>query len=408
MEKAKLQGSKSHGKKSYIEEIQKYIAEQNQLDGWLIYDFHGNNTLGLELLGIDPHQLLSRRFFYWIPKKGHPTKIVHNIEAHTLKHLPGDEIAFESWQSLDSALASTLKGKKRIAMEHSSMGAIPVLSKLDAGLYEWLQDKKIEVANSWNIAKNFICRWTPTQLKAHKEAASFLYDLFDKSFDKVASALRLRKKVTEFSLQQEILDEYSSHNFVSEHPPVVAVGANSALPHYSPTKELDTRITKDSLLLIDIWCKKNNEQAPYADQTQVAFFGKHAPAEMLKVYSIVRDAQEKAIEYIEKTLKSGKDVLGSDVDDVARKYIQKHGYGKYFAHRTGHNIHTMLHGLGPNLDNYETHDARPLMPRTCYSVEPGIYIPKAFGIRLECNIFIHDDLRLEVTGRSKDTLPCIT
>lgn len=390
-----------------IQEIQKHIADQKQLDGWLIYDFHGKNTLGLELLGINANQLLSRRFFYWIPKSGSPLKIVHHIEAHTLQHLPGDQIAYESWQSLDLALTSTLKGRKRIAMEHSPMGVIPVLGNLDSGLYEWLQSKKIEVVNSWDIAKHFICRWDASQLKAHKDAVKFLLQTFDNCFEKVRQALSSRKKITEYSLQQEILQDFSKQKFVTEHAPVVAVGQNSALPHYSPTKEVDTRITKDSLLLIDIWCKKNTPQAPYADLTRVAFFGKNPPAEMIKVYNAVKAAEDAAIEFIQKSLKQGKEVLGCDVDDVCRTLIQKLGYGKYFVHRTGHNIHTMLHGLGPNLDNYETHDARPLMPRTCYSIEPGIYIPKAFGMRLECDIFIHDNLTVEVTGRAPETLPCL-
>ncbi|MCE5293780.1 MAG: M24 family metallopeptidase [Chlamydiales bacterium] len=395
------------GRKLYIQEIQKYILEQPGLDGWLIYDFHGKNALGLELLGIDANQLLSRRFYYWIPKSGTPIKIVHHIEAQTLNHLPGDQIAYESWQSLDSALTSTLKGQKRIAMEHSPMGAIPVLSTLDAGLYEWLHKKKIEVVNSWILAKNFICRWTPAQLKAHKDAAKFLMNTFETSFERVQNALASRKKITEYSLQQDILQSYEDNGFMTEHAPVVAVGPNSVLSHYSPTKEIDTRITKDSLLLIDIWCKKNKEHAPYADFTQVAFYGKTPSSEMIKVYNTVKAAQTAGIEFVKKSLKQGKDVFGCDVDDVCRKIIQKQGYGQYFVHRTGHNIHTMLHGLGPNLDNYETHDSRPLMPRTCYSVEPGIYIPKAFGVRLECNIFIHDNLSVEVTGQSPETLPCL-
>lgn len=401
MDKAILPGTKMQ-----IQEIQKYIREQDKLDGWLIYDFHGKNSLGLELLGIDPNQLLSRRFYYWIPKTGSPVKIVHQIEAQTLKHLPGDHIAYESWQSLDLALTTTLKGQKRIAMEHSPMGAIPMLSTLDAGLYEWLQAKKIEVVNSWIVAKNFICRWSPAQLKAHKEAANFLEQTFETSFEKVAAALSSRKKITEYSLQQDIIKSFAEHNFVTDHAPVVAVGPNSVLSHYCPSKDVDTKITKDSLLLIDIWCKKNKEPAPYADFTQVAYFGKNPPAEMTKVYNIVKEAQTAGLEFVQKNLKLGKEVLGCDVDDVCRKIIQKRGYGTYFVHRTGHNIHTMLHGLGPNLDNYETHDTRPLMPRTCYSVEPGIYIPKAFGVRLECNFFIKDDLTIDITGVSPDTLPC--
>ncbi len=402
-----MEKTKIPRKKLPVDEIQNHITTQKGLDGWLIYDFRGNNALGLDLLGIDEHQLLSRRFFYWIPKKGSPVKIVHNIETHPLKHLPGIEIAYDSWQSLDTALANTLKGKKRIAMEHFPKGAIPVLSTLDSGLFEWLSDKKIEVTNSWNIAKNFICRWSPMQLKSHREAASFLMECFESSFQRVREALSAKKKITEYMLQQEILASFQNHHFVTEHDPIVACGKNSALPHYCPSCTQDTQITNDSLLLIDIWCKKKAPSATFADLTQVAYFGKKPPEEMLKVYDVLKKAQDAGITYVQKHLKKGQEVRGCDVDDACRKVIEKAGFGKYFVHRTGHNIHTMMHGLGPNLDNYETHDTRPLMPRTCYSIEPGIYIPKAFGMRLECNIFIHDDLSVEVSGESPDTLPIL-
>ncbi len=400
-----MEKTKIPRKKLQVEEIQNHITTQNGLDGWLIYDFRGNNALGLDLLGIDEHQLLSRRFFYWIPKKGQPVKIVHNIETHPLKHLPGIEIAYDSWQSLDTALATTLKGKKRIAMEHFPKGAIPVLSTLDSGLYEWLSDKKIEVTNSWNIAKNFICRWSPAQLKSHREATSFLMECFESSFERVRESLSAKKKITEYMLQQEIVSAFQNHHFVTEHDPIVASGKNSALPHYCPGQGQDSQITKESLLLIDIWCKKATPSATFSDLTQVAYFGKKPPQEMLNVYKVVKEAQNAGISYVKKQLKKGMEVLGCDVDDACRKVIEKAGFGKYFVHRTGHNIHTMMHGLGPNLDNYETHDTRPLMPRTCYSIEPGIYIPKGFGIRLECNIFIHDDLTVEVSGESPDDLP---
>jgi Xaa-Pro aminopeptidase len=393
--------------KAKIPEIQKFIKDQRGLDGWFIFDFRKNNALGIELLNIDPSQLLSRRFFYWIPKTGTPVKIVHNIETSPLQHLPGKQITYESWQSLDAALASCLKGKKRIAMEHSPMGTIPVLANLDAGLYEWLQTQNIEVISSWNIAKHFISRWNNAQLKAHREAAKFLNETFDKSFARVQKALRDRKKITEYMLQQEIVKDFAKNDIITEHAPIVATGPNSASGHYCPTQEINTRITNDSLLLIDIWGKKNRENAPYADFTRVAYYGKKPPQEMVKIYNTVRAAQQAGIDFVEKNLKKGNEVLGCDVDDVCRKVIQKNGYGKYFVHRTGHNIHTMLHGFGPNLDNYETHDSRPLMPRTCYSVEPGIYLPNAYGIRLECNIILHDDHSVEITGRALDELPCL-
>lgn len=390
-----------------LQEIQKKINAQKQLGGWLIYDFRGQNPLGLELLGIDSKTLLSRRFFYWIPKQGSPLKIVHHIEAETLKHLPGDQIAYESWQSLELALKSTLRGQKCIAMEHSPMGQIPVLSKLDAGFYEWLQDKKIEVVSSWDLAKNFICTWDASQLKAHKEAAKFLLKVFEECYCLVHASISSRKKVTEYSLQQEILNLFAKHKLITDHAPIVACGPNSALPHYCPSVDKAQPITKEKPLLIDIWCKKNKAHATFADFTRTVYVGKIPPQEIIDAYDAVKRAQDAAIEHIQKSLKQGKEVLGCEVDDVCRKALQKHGFAKYFVHRTGHNIHTVLHGPGPNLDNFETQDSRNLIPRTCYSIEPGIYIPKAFGIRLECNIFIHDDLTVEVTGQCPDKIPCL-
>ena len=386
-----------------IQEIQKHIAEQKSLDGWLIYDFHAHNTIGLELLGIEQNQLLTRRFFYWIPKQGSPLKIVNQIESHVVKHLPGDQITYESWQSLEMALKSTLKGRKRIAMEHSPHGAIPVLSKLDAGLYQWLQEKKIEVTSSWPLAQYFTCQWDAGQLKAHKDASKFLLKVFAHSFDRA----KKKKNLTEYDLQQEILQQFAENGYITDHDPIVAVGANSALAHYSPSVKTHAVIEKESLLLLDMWCKKDLANAPFADITQVAYLGKKAPQKMLDIYAIVKDAQASAIEFIQKSLDAGKEVTGADVDDVCRAKIQKAGFGKYFVHRTGHNIHTMLHGIGPNLDNFETHDTRPLMARSCYSVEPGIYLPKAFGIRLECDIYIHDTLKVEVTGASPNELICL-
>lgn len=390
-------------KAQHIQQIQKYLAEHKELDGWLIYDFHAHNLLGLELLGISSDQLLTRRFFYWIPKKGSPLKIVNQIEAHVVKHLPGDQIAYESWQSLEMTLKSTLRGTRCIAMEHSPLGLIPVLAKLDAGLYQWLQAHKIEVVDSWPLAKHFTCQWDNAQLKAHKEASKFLLKTFTHCFE----LAHKKSHLTEYDLQQEILQKFLEAGVRTDHPPIVATGTNSALPHYSPTQKLSAPLEKESLLLLDMWCKKDRKFAPFADLTQVAYLGKKPPQKMVEVYAIVKAAQDEAIEFIQTSFAKGKEVMGCEVDDVCRQVIQKAGYGKYFVHRTGHNIHTMLHGLGPNLDNFETHDTRALLPRSCYSVEPGIYLPKAFGIRLECNIFIHETLKVEVTGRSPKELLCL-
>jgi Xaa-Pro aminopeptidase len=114
------------------------------------------------------------------------------------------------------------------------------------------------------------------------------------------------------------------------------------------------------------------------------------------VFAIVRNARDAAITFIRQRLSTGERVEGREVDDVARGIIAQAGYDAYFVHRTGHSITTMEHGEGANIDNFETQDTRALLPSTCCSIEPGIYLPD-FGVRSEVDLLVleHD---VEVTG----------
>lgn len=390
-----------------LEAIQKYLSLQSDIAGWLIYDFRGTNSIATEILAIPEEALLSRRYFYWIPKRGLPLKIVHQIEADLLSHLPGDQITYESWKSLELALGSSLKGQRKIAMEHSPKGAIPVISKLDSGMYEWLLEKNITVACSWPIAQHFVSKWTSAQFALHLEASKVLVNAYKSCWKKVKEALQKKQSLTEYELQQHILEILDSHNLVTGHPPIVAFGPNAARAHYAPTSKKSAEVCEGSTLLIDLWAKKRIPLAPYADITQVAFVGKKATPQMNQVYKVLYQAQNAAIEFVKNALESKQEIAGFQVDDVCRAVIQESGFGEFFTHRTGHNIHTEIHGLGPNIDNYETHDNRLLTPNTCYSIEPGIYIQNSFGMRLECNIFLTENGQVVVTGKSFAELPCL-
>ena len=385
-----------------IEAIQAEIGQIDGCDGWLLYDFHGHNSIAIEVLQIPSHQMLSRRFFYWIPKSGTPVKIVHQIEQDALDHLPGTKRSYADWQILELELSKVLRGKKTIAMEHSK---IPSISKLDSATFEWLEGLNIKVVCSWPIAERLIARLNSSQLASHKKASKMLIKAYESAWKLIKKTLSANKTITEYDVQQHILEHFEG--FKTDHPPIVSIGPNTALPHYFPQKRKSALIQQNSLLLIDLWAKEKTPGSIYADLTQVAYIGKKAPQELVNVYNIVFNAQSAAIEYVQKQLKKKKPVRGADVDDVCRAYIQKNGYGQYFVHRTGHNISHELHGLGPNLDNFETNDTRELLPNTCYSVEPGIYIADSFGIRLECNMIIGEDYSLEVTGQSKPELPCL-
>ncbi len=390
-----------------LEQIQKAIRQNKNCDGWLLYDFHGHNSIALDILCIKPTQILSRRFFYWIPKSGLPTKLVHQVEDDSLDHLPGKKELYDSWESLETKLAQLMEKKRCVAMEHAPDCKIPIISKLDSGTFEWLTKRNITIISSWPIAESFLCRLDKKQQQSHKSAAKLLIKAYKSAWNLVEKALKARKKITEYDVQQHIMETIEQAGYMSSIPPIVAVDANAALPHYLPSKKSARQIKENMLLLIDLSAKLNSARSIFSDLTQVAFIGKNPPQELVQRYAIVYEAQKQAIDFLSKRCSQKKPVTGSELDDVCRAVLCRHNLGKYFVHRTGHNIYYDMHGLGPNLDNFETCDTRELLPRTCYSIEPGIYFPGAYGIRLECNIFINDEAGVEVTAPSSPHLVCL-
>lgn len=390
-----------------LEKIQKAIRQNKQCDGWLIYDFHGYNSIALEVLHINPSQILTRRFFYWIPKTGTAIKLVHQVEEDSLDHLPGQKHVYDSWESLELQLNKLVAGKKCIAMEHTTDGAMPIISKLDSGTYEWITKKGLTVLPSWQIAQHFVCRLNKEQENSHKKAAKLLVKAYKSAWSLLEDALKKRKKITEYDLQQHIVEMISEENHISSILPIVAVDANTALPHYIPTQKTARQIKEGMLLLIDLSAKKNSPNSIFSDITQVVYIGKKAPQELIDHYAIVYEAQKKALCYLQDAFANNRTVLGCEIDDICRKHVNEHGLGKYFVHRTGHNLWYEMHGIGPSLDNFETRDTRELLSRSCYSIEPAIYFPGSYGIRLECNIIIDETKKVVLTAQSHKTLPCL-
>lgn len=391
-----------------VDAIQKAIQNQPfHLDGWLMYDFQGKNNLALEMLQIPNSSFLSRRFFYWIPRTGDPIKIHHYIEHAAFQDIPGISFIYSSWQEMQTLVEIHLKGKKTIAMEYSPMNAIPTISKVDAGMMEWIRGLHIEVVSSWPLLEIFTGKFTTQQKELHRQASMAIFASIESAKKRIQQAIFARTILTELDLQKHILEVLESSGYTTSHPPIVAVNEHSALPHYSPNEQTNKPVRKDDFILFDVWCKKNSIDAPYADHALVASVSQEPKAEIQRIYHIVKEAQESAIASLKEKLLLKEEVLGFEIDDVARGVIKKHGFGPYFTHRTGHNIFTEVHGSGVNLDNFETHDTRKLTANTCYSIEPGIYLPDAFGVRLECNVIINEDKTCEITGAAANELPCI-
>jgi len=369
-------------------EIQRALREQEGLEGWLFYDFRGSDPLGYRVLLLDPTMHVTRRWYYWIPAEGTPQKLVHRIEPHVLDALPGHSHAYVSWDQQRQLLERLLSGSRRIAMQYSPMNAVPYVSRVDAGTMELVRSFGVEVVSSGDLIQLFEARWTDRQLESHQYAASALRRIVDEAFGHVGEILSKGLNLTEYGLQQFILSRIREAGMITSSPPIAAVNAHSADPHYAPPAAGSATITRDDLVLIDLWAKQPAAGSVYADITWTAYAGSTVPEKHRTVFSIVRQGRDAALNFVRTQMLAGQRPFGYEVDSACRLVIQAAGYGAQFVHRTGHSIGEEVHGNGANIDGLETQDTRRLMPHTCFSIEPGIYLPGEFGIRSELDVFL--------------------
>lgn len=374
-----------------VSRIQQAICDQTGLDGWLFYDFRHLDPIAYRVLLLDPSLHVTRRWYYWIPAQGEPIKLQHRIEPHVLDGLPGEARSYVSWREQQQALGAILESAKRIAMQYSPMNAIPYLSRVDAGTIDLVRSLQVEVVTSADLVQQFEAVWDEMQLASHRVAAEGLRAIVDEAFAWVGTSLAERR-ITEYGLQQFILSRMQARGLMTSSPPIAAVNAHSADPHYGPSLEGSAPVQQGDLVLIDLWAKQPGPGSVYADITWTGFVGPSVPARHQEVFQIVRQARDAAVTFVQSRAQAGAFPYGWEVDDVCRQVIQDAGYGKYFVHRTGHSIGEEVHGNGANIDNLETQDARRLLPDTCFSIEPGIYLPEEFGIRSELDVYLssHD------------------
>ena len=384
-----------------VASIQEALRLQ-KIDGWLFYDFWKRNEYAQRILEFPAHIMNTRRFFYLIPAYGEPKILVHSIERWNLDYLPGEKIIYLSWQSLEESLSTILKNLKTVAMEYSPYNAIPYISKVDAGTIEMVRKTGVNVVSSMDLTQYFESRWTEEAYRDNLETARIMRVIVDQTFNYMKQELAVnRTTVTEYDVQQFMLTKFKENGLITHDPPNCSVNANSGNPHYEPTKEVHSELHIGDYVLIDLWAKKNKPGATYNDITWVGFLGKEVPEKYTKIFNIVRDARDAAVDFLVKSFAEKKIVRGCDVDDVCRRYIEKHNYGKYFIHRTGHSITEDGHGSGANMDNLETHDERTIIPETSFSIEPGIYFIGDFGVRTEINVYITKNSEVVVTGEPR-------
>jgi Xaa-Pro dipeptidase len=381
--------------------VQAALREEG-VDGWLLYDFRGLNVLARRVVQLPEGQMLSRRWFYFVPAQGEPHKLVHRIEAGALDHLPGAKTVYLRWQELEEGVGALVRGAGRVAMEYVPRNANPYVSRVDAGTIELVRSTGAAVVPSGDLIQRFEACWDDGQWVMHQEAARHTRAAFDVAFGFITRRIRGGSPPRETEVAHVILDHFKKNGVVCDHPPICAVGPNSGNPHYEPVAGKDAVVADGSFVLIDLWAKCDRPRAVYSDLTRTAFAGRAVPAKVREVFAVVARARDAAIDAVRAAFAQGRPLQGWEVDHAARAVIEAAGYGEAFCHRTGHSIGQEVHGNGANMDGLETREERKVLPRTCFSVEPGIYLPE-FGVRSEVDVFVDGQGRVHVTGGEPQT-----
>ncbi|HEY2414015.1 MAG TPA: M24 family metallopeptidase [Pirellulaceae bacterium] len=384
------------------------VLQHFSIDGWLLYDFRGNNVLARRIAEIPDDQMGSRRWFYFIPATGTPRKLVHRIETGALDHLPGNTAVYLKWQELETGVAQLVGGSRRVAMEYSPRNANPYVSRVDAGTVELVRSNGVEVVSSGDLVQQFEATWDDEQIASHFEAARSTDSAYALAWKFIADKTRGGGSIRETEVQSLIMRHFADNGLTTYHPPIVAANAHSGDPHFETATATDVAIQQGDFVLIDLWAKMNRPRSVYSDLTRVGFVGERVPEKYERIFKIVGEARDAAIAGVEEAFASSKPIAGCQVDQAARAVIEKAGYGEKFIHRTGHNIGQEVHGNGANMDSLETREDRLILPRTCFSIEPGIYLDD-FGVRSEVNVLIDAAGKVHVTGgdRQRAVVPIL-
>jgi Xaa-Pro dipeptidase len=362
-----------------LAKIQTALREQ-QVDGWLFYDHHHRDPIAYRILGLSDSMHVSRRWYYFIPAEGDPRKLTHRVESGKLASLPGDGSVYSSWQELENGLRTMLEPFKKLAMEYSPRNAIMYVSMVDAGTIELLREMGKTIVSSADLVSCFEAVLTPGQIASHYDAQRAIDEIVREVWQYIVSDSR-----NEFQVMVWLREAMRRAGIAEGYGPNVSVNANSSDSHYEPTSGSSKPINKGDFLLIDIWGRMDRPEACFYDITWTGVVGREPTDREHQVFSLVTQARDAAIKTVQEAFAAGKPIAGWQADDAARSVIRNAGFAEYFTHRTGHSIATETHGNGANLDNLETHDDRLILPYTCFSVEPGIYLPE-FGVRSEVNM----------------------
>jgi Xaa-Pro dipeptidase len=385
-----------------LKAIQSALHERN-IDAWLFYDHHHRDPIAYKVLGLPEGQMVTRRWFYIIPREGEPTKLVHRIEAGRLDTVPGAKREYSSWRELWDNLQAMLVRHRTVAMQYSPNNLIPYIGLVDAGTVELVRSFGKEIVSSGDLVARFEAAWSDEQIASHFAARDAIDAIVPECFKEIGRRVR-NGGTTEYEIQQWLAEAFRREDLITEDLPVVAVNAHSGDPHYGPTPETSSAIKDGDFVLLDIWAKKKTPNAVYYDITWTGVLG--TPTEKhVEIFNIVSGARDAGVKKVVEAFAGKRRIAGWEVDQATREHINTAGYAQYFTHRTGHSIGVNVHGNGANMDNLETKDDREIIPNTCFSIEPGIYLPE-FGVRSEVNVLTRNGAA-EVTGKIQNELVII-
>ena len=361
------------------------------LDAWLLYDFRGLNPIATDVTGVGRQggHLATRRWYYLIPATGEPRALVHVIEPHALAHLPGATERYAGRDQLEAGVRRLLAGVRRVAMEYSPRCAIPYVARVDAGTVELVRQAGIEVVSSGDLVQRFSTVWDDEQIESHRRASERLYRVKDRAFDAVRVRVGSSEPTTEYDIQQLMAGWFREEGLVSDSDPMVSAAKNAGNPHYLPTRGAHRAIGVEELVLLDLWAKLDRPGSVFADITWVGYTGRRPPERYTKAFAAVCAARDAAVSLVQRAAAGGQVLRGWQVDRAASTVLQSAGYAAHIMHRTGHSLGQSVHGNGVNMDDYETHDDRRLLPGSGFTIEPGLYFDD-FGVRTEINMIVRE------------------
>ena len=378
-----------------LEKIQRLLQE-NKLDGWLFTDYHGHDHITRDFLQLTD-RFCTRRLFYLIPAQGQPVKLLSAIEPLLLDHLPGEKQLYKGIRGQKEALSRLLVPGQKIACQYAPMGNVPTISTMDAGLVEYLRSFEIELISSADLMQHFGAVLTDAQIETHRQAGVIIHRILEDAFAWIRKNLDAGQYIDEWMLLQHMEETIAREPIYMDSPPFFGIDDHASDPGYEPKPQGSRQIREGSRLIVDIAGRLPQEDAIYYDVSWCMNVGPQIDAEYQRLFDLVKEARQTAFDLIQSKLDAGQDICGCEVDAHLQAFFQERGMAQYLMHRTGHNIGHRCHGVGANLDDYETHDSRTLLPGTMFSIEPGIYT-RDYGVRLEYDVHITPEKQLRIYG----------